>query len=323
MDRGLASALVIIAGLVGMSDPAAALVIGPVQGAGSPLPGQCDPAIAQPAGRLELTPQLTKSSAILGGQQSALERIMQAQQVSALAPPVPAIQLSQQSAARPAGIDPAGGGPAGGGLVPGVGGISCSRLALPKATAPTGVGRGLGNDDFMLTRRLPVSHTAFDAEWARVSSAGLSARSVRRMLPLQLWSGAAGLASVEGVNAWANQRIRYAEDAKLFGRADHWAKAESTLRKRAGDCEDIAIAKMQILAAMGVPRSDMFLTIARDLVRRADHAVLVVRVDNRHWVLDNAVDRLLDANESLDYQPVLSFSTDRKWLHGAVTLALK
>jgi predicted transglutaminase-like cysteine proteinase len=65
----------------------------------------------------------------------------------------------------------------------------------------------------------------------------------------------------------------------------------------------------------------MYLTIARDLARRADHAVLVVRLDGRYWMLDNATDRLLDAGASYDYQPVLSFSEDRKWLHGAVLAA--
>lgn len=322
MDRSLFSSLVIIAGLVGMSGPAAALVIDPVQVIESALPDRCDPAVASRQTVIGATPfgqasQLTKSQAILGGQTSALARIMQAQQGLAVAAPAPTIQVALQ-VVRADNFDPAEGG-----LVPGVGGIGCSRFSFPKTGMPTGVGRGLGNDNFLLTRRLPVSRTAFDAEWTRVSNASLSVGSVHRMLPRQLLSGGIGHASVEGVNAWANRRIRYAEDAKLYGRADYWANAESTLRKRAGDCEDIAIVKLQILAAMGVPRSDMFLTIARDLARHADHALLVVRIDNRYWVLDNAVDRLLDANDNLDYQPVLSFSTDRKWLHGAVTLAFK
>jgi hypothetical protein len=42
--------------------------------------------------------------------------------------------------------------------------------------------------------------------------------------------------------------------------------------------EDFAIAKMQILAAAGVPTRDMYLTLVRDLRRQEDHAVLVVRV---------------------------------------------
>ncbi|MGD9664772.1 MAG: transglutaminase-like cysteine peptidase, partial [Novosphingobium sp.] len=89
-----------------------------------------------------------------------------------------------------------------------------------------------------------------------------------------------------------------------------------TLKMRKGDCEDIAIAKMQLLAAAGVPRNDMVLTIARDLVRRADHAVLIVKHEGRWLMLDNATDKVLDARYSYDYRPVLSFSENKSWLHG-------
>lgn len=254
---------------------------------------------------------MSKATAILGGQMSALDRIRAAQQ-GLVSPPV---QNGFQVAALPSEA-----GRSDKGLVPGIGG-DCNRFSLPKVTVPTGTG-SRGGDDFLLTRRLPVSRTAFDAEWSRVSAASLSASSVRQFLPSALRTGRASLATLQRVNAWANHRIRYVEDAKLFGRADYWADAATTLRTKAGDCEDIAIAKLQVLAGMGVPRSDMYLTIARDLVRHADHALLVVRMDGRYWVLDNATDRLLDANEQLDYQPVLSFNSNRKWLHGAVSLAV-
>ena len=38
--------------------------------------------------------------------------------------------------------------------------------------------------------------------------------------------------------------------------------------------------------------------IVKDLVRRADHAVLVVRAGGHMYVLDNGTDRLLDATTS-------------------------
>jgi predicted transglutaminase-like cysteine proteinase len=74
--------------------------------------------------------------------------------------------------------------------------------------------------------------------------------------------------------------------------------------------------KLQLLAAMGVPRGDMYLTIARDLTRRADHALLVVKLDGKHWLLDNSTNLLLDARESYDYRPILSYSAAGTWLHG-------
>jgi len=88
------------------------------------------------------------------------------------------------------------------------------------------------------------------------------------------------------------------------------------MRRRQGDCEDIAIVKMQLLAAHGIRLEDMSLVIARDQVRNADHALLVVKFDGRMWLLDNSTDRVLDASQSYDYRPILSFSAGKKWIHG-------
>lgn len=123
-------------------------------------------------------------------------------------------------------------------------------------------------------------------------------------------------AKLGAVNRWVNDRIAYTEDRELFGRADHWAGPRQTLALGKGDCEDYALLKMHLLAAAGIPRKDMYLTIARDLVRRSDHAVLVVRTDSGFLMLDNATDRVLDAGSAFDYRPVLSFSEDKSWLHG-------
>lgn len=264
----------------------------------------------------------SKASAILGGSGSALDRIRMDQAAQAMP-----VTLLAGPADKPVGVS-------GVGLAPGAAplvtmpassfalGADCSRFALPRMTGvPFPPGRAAlpgGADEFLQTRRLSVSRTAFDQQWARVSQQGLSAQALRREPGLGgIVPGSASLETLATVNSWANRRIRFVEDAKLFRTADYWAPAPTTLRLGAGDCEDIAIAKMQALAAVGVPRSDMFLTIARDLARRADHALLVVRMDGRFWLLDNSTDRVLDAADSYDYQPVLSFSQDMKWLHGA------
>jgi predicted transglutaminase-like cysteine proteinase len=124
------------------------------------------------------------------------------------------------------------------------------------------------------------------------------------------------LSTLRTVNSWVNQAIAFTDDEELFSRADFWAGAEATLRLRRGDCEDIALTKMQLLAAAGIDREDMILTIARDLVRNADHAVLIVRHDGRYYMLDNASDELFDASSAHDYRPILSFGNSQTWLHG-------
>lgn len=247
-----------------------------------------------------------KASAILGGRVSRLE-LMRRQQAGQ-AVPTPALA----SASTVTRLAPA--------TVPS--GLACQKFAqeftMPSVAAVT-IGPGLrqasrGSDDFLASKRIPIRRTSFDADWRRVQRQGLS-RSFAAALSGSM-PHSANFATLAAVNSWTNARVRYVEDRALYGRADYWASAETTLRRGAGDCEDIAIAKLQLLAALGVSRSDMFLTITRDLVRNADHAVLVVKLDGRMWLLDNSTSEVLDASQSHDYRPIMSFSTSRKWLHG-------
>jgi predicted transglutaminase-like cysteine proteinase len=248
-------------------------------------------------------------AALLGGQASRLDLIAQAQSAPATGAIQPAFISALEPAAGPSfGIVTRSSSCETGFVTPSV----SAPLAAP-AAAP-GLRKALSPEDFLGSRRVAIGNTHFDGAWDRVRLAALPRGAARDLLataqamPSQTMLGA--------VNGWANARIRYVEDRDQYGKADYWASASETLRRRAGDCEDIAIAKMQVLAAMGVPREAMFLTIARDLARASDHAMLVVRIDGRHWLLDNATDQVLDAGESYDYRPIMSFSAENKWLHG-------
>jgi predicted transglutaminase-like cysteine proteinase len=169
------------------------------------------------------------------------------------------------------------------------------------------------SEDYLASKRLTVKRTSFDRDWNRVRSSGLGRKA---LFGVPHTAGRVDKAGLGAINSWANSSIRYVEDRELYGEADHWATANETLRRHAGDCEDIAIVKMQMLAAYGVKREDMNLVIARDLVRSADHALLVVRIDGHYWLLDNSTDAVLDAQQSYDYRPILSFSQNAKWIHG-------
>ncbi|WP_338465540.1 transglutaminase-like cysteine peptidase [Novosphingobium sp. ZN18A2] len=247
----------------------------------------------QPA---SLQPMRSKSEAILGGHVSRLEMIARQQQ-SAQAAQVPA---------TPAALP-----------LPAAGGARCQSFTLPQAPLGTfqpGLKAPASPDDFLASARVAVSRTGFDSEWNRVRKARVRRSTAEALVPTTRNEPMSE--KLAAVNAWSNEHIRYREDSDLYHRADYWANAGETLRRRAGDCEDIAIVKMQMLAALGVPASDMFLTIARDRVRNADHAMLVVKSGGRYWLLDNATDKVLDASRDYDYLPIMSFSTDHKWLHG-------
>lgn len=263
-----------------------------------------EPALSSPGSAMSGA-ALSKTSAILGGRMSRLEMIAMQQQGGSTA----SIAEAESHAAK---LLP------GKGLEPAAGGTRCtgfvSTTLSPVISAP-GLGRTpLGKDDFLASKRLLISRTSFDTAWSRVRHSSLP-RSMVRDITLSSQGGVSREA-IAAVNAWTNRNVRYVEDRDLYGRSDYWASARATLKRRAGDCEDIAIAKMQLLAAMGIPRSDMYLSIARDLARNADHAMLVVRYEGRYLLLDNATDQLLDAAQSYDYRPIMSFNSEAKWLHG-------
>lgn len=221
---------------------------------------------------------VSKASAILGVEMSALERMRLQQEGVAVAPtpaPAPAAACTNFSLARPA-----------------------------------------VSGQFLGTERLAIGKTRFDKQWKRALRKDLSARDVRKAIGALPQDRDALLARVNG---WVNGAIAYKSD----GRRDRWADARTTLRKRYGDCEDYAILKMQMLAAAGVREDDMMLTLARDTMRRVDHAVLLVRTTGAfgqdEWVmLDMQSDRVESASYDFGYRAVMSFAADQSYLHGQI-----
>lgn len=287
------------------AEAAAGIGIVPTALFAAPLlsPTGCDAAPRPAMGQVLAAPPagMSKASAILGGQLSRLELIARQQQGEA----VP--ELARADSTLP-----------GAGLVPGAGGPDCTRLTMPlggKALTPFGSRHSpLGAEDYLASKRVAVKHTVFDRDWNRVRAEALPKRTSLALTGAV--AGASGQARLAAVNAWANSHIRYVDDRELYGRTDYWAGARTTLKRGAGDCEDLAILKLQLLASMGIKRDDMFLVVARDLARNSDHAVLVVREGGRHWLLDNATSEVLDASGALEYRPIMSFSGGGKWIHG-------
>lgn len=242
----------------------------------------------------------SKSAAILGGAPSALDQIRLAQ-----AGGETSASMEVLASTEPLPLAPAAGGIRPEPMECGSSSMVSTGFQRHASSAPAG--------EFLASRRLKIGHTSFDQAWSRVNGEAISGSQFERLVG---HPSDDRLSTLRSVNQWVNQRIAYTEDADLFARSDFWAGAKRTLMLRQGDCEDIALTKMQLLAAAGIPKSDMILTIARDLVRNADHAVLIVRYNGQHYLLDNSTDEVLDASSSHDYRPVLSFSGTQAWLHG-------
>jgi predicted transglutaminase-like cysteine proteinase len=170
-----------------------------------------------------------------------------------------------------------------------------------------------GRPDIFGTVALRVAHTPLDARWRRAENAGVGGAPAQFAHSL---SDRAPLERLEAVNRYVNRRVRFTDDEQQYGRADFWSPAGETLRRGRGDCEDYAIAKLQMLRHAGIADGDLYLVIVKDLVRRADHAVLVVRAAGHMLVLDNGTDEVLDSQSISDYRPVLTFAASGAWTHG-------
>jgi predicted transglutaminase-like cysteine proteinase len=187
-----------------------------------------------------------------------------------------------------------------------------ATFVMPKATPlPSAPAPRAGQPDIFGSVAMAVSRTPLDDKWAAIARSA-SAPVITASF-LRSARAAAGLQQVEMVNRWVNSRLRFADDQQ--GR-DSWASASQSLQRGVGDCEDYAIAKMQLLEAAGFDRRAMFLVIARDLVRQADHAVLAVRLGHELLVLDNMTDRVLPSSAVSDYRPIMSFNAYGRWTHG-------
>lgn len=263
----------------------------------NPSPFACSGRAIEPAARIAAGDGgvTNKSAAILGGQPSALDLIRQQQSGlhTAAEPALPPATILHSTIAVPGTCLVANGLGAG---------IPRSELATVDRSA-----------DFLGSARVGIKRTPLNDEWQRVSAPHLSRTRVDALIGTAAESSVATLSLV---NQWANQRIEFVNDYENNGTRDYWATAEETLASGVGDCEDYAILKYQILSALGFDRSEMFLTLARDLVRNADHAVLVVRIGGRNYMLDNATDIVLPADRSYDYRPTISFNSETAWLHG-------
>ena len=221
----------------------------------------------------------SKSEAILGGAPSSLAAV-----------------LASQGAARPSGPVP--------------GSFGNPYRALTRA-AP----RIVPSDrpDVFGSVALPIGRASLERHWQKVEATPIGSAAAAFVEGLD---GLSEIERLDAVNRYVNARVEFTDDSRQFGTADLWLAAADTLRRGRGDCEDYAIAKLQMLRRTGFADKDLYLVILRDVARRADHAVLVVRAEGRLLVLDNGNNRIVDSDTLADYRPILTFSGNRSWTHG-------
>jgi len=230
----------------------------------------------------------SKAEAILGGP-SALEALL-AQQKAAPTPR-PALQPASYSYSRATIVPP----------------------VLREGEPAISPGVFNGRPDVFGSVALRVGHSPLDARWHKVEHSGVTGAAASFATALR---GKESVQRLEAVNWYVNKRVHFVDDQVRWGRADVWSAANDTLDAGKGDCEDFAIAKLAMLRRAGIADRDLYLVVLRDLVRRADHAVLVVRAGGHMYVLDNGTDELLDSESVHDYRPILTFASNATFTHG-------
>jgi predicted transglutaminase-like cysteine proteinase len=121
------------------------------------------------------------------------------------------------------------------------------------------------------------------------------------------------LAQIEAVNAFMN-RAAYVVDPVNYGVPDYWATPLQFFAKD-GDCEDYAIAKFVSLKRLGFTNEQMRLVVLDDLNLQIAHAILVVYIGSRAFVLDNQIPKVVPAEVIHHYRPIYSINEDGWWLH--------
>ncbi len=118
------------------------------------------------------------------------------------------------------------------------------------------------------------------------------------------------------VNDFFNRRIKFIDDADLWGIPDYWATPLEFLARGAGDCEDYSIAKYFTLKELGVPEERMRITYVKAIELNQAHMVLTYFASPRAvpLVLDNLIPAIEKASKRNDLLPVYSFNGVGLWL---------
>jgi len=118
---------------------------------------------------------------------------------------------------------------------------------------------------------------------------------------------------VEAVNRFVN-KYPFVDDIVTWGIGDYWATPYEVQRVKAADCEDYSVAKFMSLRALGVSDEVMRVTIVKDLnLGGIIHAVLVIKMDDQSYVLDNQIKQVLLATKIYHYLPIYGINEHAWW----------
>ena len=118
---------------------------------------------------------------------------------------------------------------------------------------------------------------------------------------------------IREINNYMN-RAPYITDDQNWGTKDYWSSPGEFMSKF-GDCEDYAIAKYMSLRLLGFNESDMRVVAVKDMNLKVGHAVLVIFLGGKSYILDNQIKDVVSTTKVLHYVPVFSINAKAWWKH--------
>lgn len=122
---------------------------------------------------------------------------------------------------------------------------------------------------------------------------------------------------VREVNTYMN-RAPYITDNQNWGTKDYWSSPGEFMAKF-GDCEDYAIAKYMSLRHLGFKESEMRVVAVKDMNLKVGHAVLVIYLGGKTYLLDNQIKNVVSTTKVKHYVPVFSINADTWWKHAPLS----
>lgn len=165
-------------------------------------------------------------------------------------------------------------------------GVWGAALIVALAGASPAPAAGLGGAVFISTSSSAAAPSgAADLcqryDWACMSSSA-AALSGKEVLPI-----------ARKVNRQVNQKVKSIADSVQYGAKEVWTLPTRT----GGDCEDYALLKKHDLIAKGLPAQHLLLATVFG-PRTGSHAVLILRLAEGDYVLDNMTDQIRLWNET-------------------------
>ncbi|MCK4939746.1 MAG: transglutaminase-like cysteine peptidase [Rhodospirillaceae bacterium] len=118
---------------------------------------------------------------------------------------------------------------------------------------------------------------------------------------------------IREVNNYMN-RAPYITDTQNWGTKDYWSSPGEFMAKF-GDCEDFAIAKYMSLRYLGFKEDDMRVVAVKDMNLKVGHAVLVIFLGGKSYVMDNQIKNVVSTTKIRHYVPVFSINAKSWWKH--------